>query len=82
MYIFLITTNINIYKPLLIYCDRSAGDAGEGGGPGLLRHQQEHRRPHTDVPAGLYHQARTHAAAMRSKLKHGHHDEGANIQQS
>lgn len=62
--------------------DGPAGDAGEGGGPGLLRHQQEHRRPHTDVPAGLHHQAGAHAAAMRSKLKHGHHDEGANIQQS
>lgn len=35
--------------------DGPAGDAGEGGGPGLLCHQQEHRRPPTDVPAGLYH---------------------------
>lgn len=42
--------------------DGPAGDAGEGRGPRLLRHQQEHRRPHTDVPAGLYHQAGTHAA--------------------
>lgn len=62
--------------------DGSAGDAGEGGGPGLLRHQQEHWCPHTDVPAGLHHQAGAHAAAMRSELKHGHHDEGANIQRS
>lgn len=62
--------------------DGPAGDAGEGRGPGLLRHQQEPRPSHTDVPAGLHHQAGAHAAAMMSKLKHGHHDEGVNTQLS
>ena len=44
--------------------DGPAGDAGEGRGPRLLRHQQGNRPPSTDVPTGVHHQARSHAAAM------------------
>ena len=37
---------------------------GEGGGPGLLRHQQGYLPPSSDVPTGVHHQARSHAADM------------------